>query len=544
MAGKVAKVQLRKFKDNLRHAESYVRNNPKEAKFLKDFLFRINRYVKKLKAQNPDLTGEDLKRIFEQDLREISEPVFQSAEISKYYMQYACYDIFARNPEEFIEYVDYMDEYNLKYRDIKTLTRSTFRIAKLYYAALLRQEFESQTEVTDLREFIIKRRNELIPQVNSVLATSISGIVKQLDKYSFLSNYLEMNTKKLASLGFQEFSECLMPPANERNGRYDSRKLLSLLSKERLETNYSPEDLLTLFSFWTNRYSKELDSYLQAAFVIKDFDLYDSYASGNFKSPPVDVLQRSLVKINLFYDPVKFYLEMKKGEELAESGQVEFDSDNLDYDIDSSSIVANLVSEYGKDYADYFDKNLPESKNDLPEDIKSYFDLYKPIFATYSLKDSSIIYLLLGLTAAQKYNNGGIIKSTLRDKFIGIGIDNGLTDTFLVHINRGVLSDFVTEYLGNELYLFPLYHGDYDYTRRTYQTPIMAPLSTDQLQLLDYHRETPSRYIQHMRSVANYKEVNVLRDYVTIDRNGFTHFGYKPDEIGKKFDSDKTPIGR
>ena len=152
--------------------------------------------------------------------------------------------------------------------------------------------------------------------------------------------------------------------------------------------------------------------------------------------------------------------------------------------------------------------------------------------------------MLLGLTAAQKYNNGGIIKSTLRDKFIGIGIDNGLTDTFLIHINRGVLSDFVTEYLGNELYLFPLYHGDYDYTRRTYQTPIMAPLSTDQLQLLDYHRETPSRYIQHMRSVANYKEVNVLRDYVTIDRNGFTHFGYQPDEIGKKFDSDTTPTER
>ena len=123
MAGKVAKVQLRKFKDNLRHAESYVRNNPKEAKFLKDFLFRINRYVKKLKAQNPDLTGEDLRRIFEEDLHEISEPVFQSAEISKYYMQYACYDIFARNPEEFIDYVDYMDEYNLKYRDIKSLTR-------------------------------------------------------------------------------------------------------------------------------------------------------------------------------------------------------------------------------------------------------------------------------------------------------------------------------------------------------------------------------------------------------------------------------------
>lgn len=523
MASNVTKVRLSTFSDNLRHAENYVKRNPKEAKYLKDFLFRINRYVKKLKQTNPDLTADDLKEIFDQDLKDISNTVFQSTQISKYYMKYACYDIFTRNPDELLEYMQYMEGNNLSFDDVKSLTRSTFKITKLYYAALLRKEFEEQSDYADITEFVRARRNSLVPELNSVLATSISGIVGQLDKYSFLSNYLEMNTKKLASLGFQEFSECLLPPLNERNGRYDSRKLLALLSKERLETSYSPEDLLTLFSFWINRFSKELDSYLQAAFVIRDFNLYEDYASGNFKAPPLDVLERSLVKINLFYDPCKFYLEMKKGEELAENGEVEFDTDSLSYDIDSAPIVNYLKSEYGKEYAKYFNKNLPESRNDLAEDAKSYFDLYKPIFATYSLKDSSIIYLLLSLTEANKFKNAGIIKTTLRDKFIGVGIDNGLTDTFLVHISRSVLSDFVIEYLGNEQYRFPIYAGDYDFTRKTYSTPVMAPISAEQLDLLDYYGKLPSRYVRHLRCVARLDELQYPREYVTVDRHSYSY---------------------
>ena len=534
MASNVTKIRLSTFSDNLRHAENYVSKNPKEAKYLKDFLFRINRYVKKLKAQNPDLTEDELKAIFDSDLKEIADTVFQSAELSKYYMKYACYDIFAKNPDEFFEFVDYMDAHNLSFDDIKPLTRSTFKITKLYYAAQLMKDFKCQSKYTDIREFIQAQRNGLVPVVNSVLANSISGIVKQLDKYSFLSNYLEMNTKKLASLGFQEFSDCMLPPPEQRNGRYDSRKLLALLSKERLETNYTPEDLLTLFSFWTNRLSKELDSYLQASFVIRDFDLYSSFLSGSFKAPPIDVLQRSLVKINLFYDPVKFYLEMRKGEELSENGEVEFDTDSLSYDIDSAPLISYLNAEYGKDYGEYFKKKLPESKNDLEQDAKTYIDLYKPIFATYSLKDSSIIFLLLSLTEAEKYKNAGIIKSTLRDKFIGIGIDNGLTDTFLVHIGRGVLSDFVTEYLGNELYKFPLYFGDYDYTKRTYSTPVMAPLSEDQIELLKYYHGIPSRYVQHLMAVADYKKADRPKEFVTVDKYHYTYSGYRSLSEGDK----------
>ena len=537
MAYTPRKIKLSTFKDNLRHAENYVSRNPKEAKYLKDFLFRINRYVKRLKSLNPDLTPDELKNIFDKDLEDISKVAFQSAQISKYYMKYACFDIFSKHPEQLDNLLDYMQSRNLSFDDIQSITRSTFELSKLYYASLLKKEFDSQNQYTDIHDFVTAKRDKVSPLVNDVLATSIDNTVRLLDKYSFLSNYLEMNSKKLASLGFSEFASCLIPSGTNTSGKYDSSKLLELLSKEKLKANHSPEDLLTLFSFWTNRFNKELDSYLQAAFVIKDFDLYDSFLSGSFKTPSLDVLQRSLVKINVFYDPVRFYLEMKKGEQLSENGEVEFDTDCLSYDFDSEPIVSYLLSEYDKDYAEYFGNNLPESKNDLAQDAKTYFDLYNPIFATYSLKDSSIIYLLMSLTEAQKYKNAGIIKSTLRDKFIGIGIDNGMTDTFLVHINKNVLSDFVTEYLGNTQYKFPLYYGDYDYTRRTYSTPIMAPLSDEQLALLSDGRMVQSRYYKHMQDVANYREKNVPTDYITIDGHNYLYSGYRQSQSFEDSDS-------
>ena len=540
MSSSPNRIKLTTFKDNLRHAEGYVARNPKEAKYLKDFLFRINRYVKKLKASNSDLTEEELKMIFDEDLSDICSAAFQSAKISRYYMRYACFDIFSKHPEQLDSLLSYMSSHDLSYDDISPITRSTLQLSKLYYASLLKKEFDSQTRYTDIHEFTTAKREEIAPKVNEVLATSIDSIVHLLDKYSFLSNYLEMNSKKLTSLGFPDFASCLIPTGENATGRYDSSILLKILSKENLMTYHTPEDLLTLFSFWTNRFNKELDSYLQAMFVIQDFNLYSDLLSGSFKSPPVDVLQRSLVKMNVFYDPVRFYLEMKKGEKLSENGEVEFDTDCLSYDFDSKPFVSYMLNEYGTDYEEHFNQILPESENNLAHDATAYFDLYNPIFATYSLKDSSIVYLLMSLTEAGKYKNAGIIRSTLRDRFIGIGIDNGMTDTFLVHINRDVLSDFVTKYLGNEQYKFPLYYGDYDFTRRTYSTPIMAPLSAEQLALL----ETPSRYynsrfVKHMQNVARFNDITVPKDYVTIDGHNYSYSAYKglesdtPEELNK-----------
>lgn len=61
-------------------------------------------------------------------------------------------------------------------------------------------------------------------------------------------------------------------------------------------SSQSPFNLLTLYSFWVNRFYKELDTYLEAMFVIRDFDLTQSMIDETFKSPAKEELKKNLLK--------------------------------------------------------------------------------------------------------------------------------------------------------------------------------------------------------------------------------------------------------
>ena len=61
------------FDDNLTHSLTFAElRHKKEAKYLKSFLYRINRYVRNLKTQNPNITKSEVEEIFAKDLEEIS----------------------------------------------------------------------------------------------------------------------------------------------------------------------------------------------------------------------------------------------------------------------------------------------------------------------------------------------------------------------------------------------------------------------------------------------------------------------------------------
>ena len=80
---------------------------------------------------------------------------------------------------------------------------------------------------------------------------------------------------------------------------------------------------MTLYSFWINRYYKELDTYLEAMFIIRDLDFIPAMLDENFKAPSNSMLRKCLAKINLFYEPNRFYLEMQKSDRLAENNESE-----------------------------------------------------------------------------------------------------------------------------------------------------------------------------------------------------------------------------
>ena len=49
-------------------------------------------------------------------------------------------------------------------------------------------------------------------------------------------------------------------------------------------------------------------------FIIRDLDFIPAMLDENFKAPSNSMLRKCLAKINLFYEPNRFYMEMQKSD--------------------------------------------------------------------------------------------------------------------------------------------------------------------------------------------------------------------------------------
>ncbi|MGN1329858.1 MAG: hypothetical protein ACI4VN_00770 [Clostridia bacterium] len=514
------------FEHNLDHSIAYAESKKNEAKYMKNFLYRINRYVKKLKAQNPNITKTEVEEIFANDLSEISKASYSGAKITQTFMNYICYDLFDKTPERLDHYLSILNSVDSSFEELKTLPCSTFALTQLYYAAKLKNEFDSSGS-DDIHNFLKEQLDKLIPGIKTNISDSILLILQQLDKLDLLSSYLDINSKKMTYLGIPKYAEALVSD----NPDHKAEKLIDIFSDPNLVESQTPYNLLTLYSFWVNRYYKELDTYLEAMFVIRDLDLIQPMIDGNFKSPSKDDLKKELVKLNLFYDPTRFVLEMQKAEKLKQKNESEYDISENIYSFSDDTFLYYIQNEYGDKYKQFFDTYIPDSSNDLQTDAKHYFQLYNPIFATYGLKDATMLYLLIGLTENTHYLNAGIVPNRVNNiqnradlgKFVGIGINNGMTDTFLLHIKRSTLFEFVNNYMVDDfsksdlpVYCLPLFNGRVDYTNGLYSVPILAPMTDKQKDFISYESSSVfpadsdltgnkrTLFVNHLSQVMNY----------------------------------------
>ncbi len=519
------------FDHNLSHSLSFAELKKNEAKFLKNFLYRINRYVKNLKLQNPDITKSEVEEIFAKDLEEISAASYSGVKISESFMQYICYDLFSKQPQRLSHYISLLNSIDCPLDNLEELPRSNFSLTQIYYAAQLEREFSNST-FSDINDFLKFRLDEIVPELKGNISNSTYLILEQLDKFGLLYSYLDINDKKMNFLGFKEYADALVSDSPDNK----TEKLLSIFRDSAQMQEQSPFNLLTLYSFWVNRFYKELDTYLEAMFVIRDFDLTQSMIDGTFKSPSKDDLKKELVKMNLFYDPIRFVLEMQKAEKLKINNESEYDISENVYAFSGDTFLYYIQNEYKEKYKGYFDTFLPNSKNDLAEDAKHYFNLYNPIFATCGLKDATMLYLLICLKENSHYLNAGIIPNAIDvnnnsgflGKFVGVGIDNGMTDTFLLHIKRSTLIEFLENYMVDDFQIkassmhdLPLFQGRTDYTNGLYSIPVLAPMTEEQKALIkdsmsnsQNYKATPLvrkrlPFVNHLYSVMNYNNPNM-----------------------------------
>lgn len=516
------------FDHNLTHSLTFAESKQKEAKYLTNFLYRINRYVKKLKNENPNITKTEVEEIFAKDLEEISAASYSGVKISQSFMQYICYDLFAKQPQRLEHYNSLLDSLNCPLDNLEELPRSNFSLTQVYYAAQLKREFVD-SDFSDINEFVRFRLDQITPELKSNISNSTYLILQQLDKFGLLYSYLDINDKKMDFLGFKEYAKALVSdnPTNK------TEKILSIFADTEQMQTQSPFNLLTLYSFWVNRFYKELDTYLEAMFVIRDFDLIQSMIDGNFRAPSKVDLSKEVVKMNLFYDPIRFVLEMQKAEKLKVNNESEYDISENIYSFPNDTFLHYVQNEYKEKYKDFFDTYLPNSQNDLVADATHYFDLYNPIFAACGLKDATMLYLLICLKENSHYLNAGIIPNAIDmyhnrgalGKFVGLGINNGMTDTFLLHIRKSTLIEFLENYMVDDfqissstMYDLPLFNGRTDYTKGLYSIPVLAPMTDEQNNLIRNavyslnsqpfvpENRKRSAFIRHLYNVMNYKK--------------------------------------
>lgn len=511
------------FNDNLQRSLSFVNDskNTKEARFLWRFLMHVcYPYVKRLKQAKPDITKQEVEEIFSQDIEGLSNAAYSGTKISQNYMNFLCYEVFSENHGKLDSLINSMEsvseEKSISFKDLEEMPKSTFDLALFYYASKLKSDFELSDSTGSIYDFLDTQLVQRSDTLKEDIVDSVYSMLEQLDKFTLLDNYLEMNSKKMKFLGIPEVSQAL----ESDNSKHKSEKILQIFSDKDNFKDYSPADLLTLYSFWINRYYKELDTYLEAMFVIRDKDCIQDMLNESFVPPSNATLRKYLSKINLFYEPNRFYLEMQKSDRLVETNQSELDISGNVYRFSDDMFVHYVTSEYGNQYKEFFDEYLPESKNDLVEDAKHYFKLYNPIYASYNLKDVTMLYLLLEMIENNKYPNAGATKSNPESSMCGIAIDSGMNETFLLHIKKSVLEELLVGYMGKSNLELPLYNGKVNYTYGKYSVPLLLPFTDDQVKAIDsVHCNIPYNskdYICHLSDLKNRKSYVSNKKYINL----------------------------
>ncbi len=511
------------FGDNLDKAISYV-NNPKkikESRFLWRFLMSIcYPYVKSLKQAKPDITKQEVEEIFSQDIESLSEAAYSGTKISQHYMNYLCYEVFAKDHNKLDSLVNSMntptDENALTFKDLEKMPKSTFELALLYYASKLKNDYDLSDSAGTIYDFLDSELSQMSDTLKDNIIDSVHSMLVQLDKFTLLDNYLEINKKKMDFLKTPELSEAL----ESANPDHKSEKILEIFSDKKNFDNYSPADLLTLYSFWINRYYKELDTYLEAMFIIRDLDFIPAMLDENFKAPSNSMLRKCLAKINLFYEPNRFYLEMQKSDRLAENNESELDISENIYRFSDDMFVHYVANEYGDQYKKEFDSRIPESQNDLVADAKHYFKLYNPIYASYNLKDVTMLYLLMEMIENSKYPNAGVTNADTSSAICGIAIDSGMNETFSLHIKKSVLEELLAGYMGKSNLLLPMYNGKVNYTYGKYSVPLLLPFTSDQVKAMESIKHdipyNSKEYLKHLKDLKDKRSNISSKQFVDL----------------------------
>ena len=500
-----------RFRSNLIHGIKYAESKPKEPEYISNFLPVIHKRVIQLKSQNPDLTLEELKQIMEQDILDFSKAVFVGCNAPDAYVEYACSLYLEKHPDILNQLLNRIETENLQPKDEVFYSSHNFQEDLIEYLLVLQKDFpnvlenlKQAFEGTDLLQIIdsptlsqaekYKKANEyirknIIPQYRKecMLATSshifgirsyiaedrqtqevhlrenlieyITSMIEQLKKFGFLDGYNRSNTKQTERLGLSNLA-------------YSQAELDKLLNPNLL-ASLPVDELLALSVFWLNRYTKEFDTYANAMFAVKEFDLLPKMlASDNPYSIRIskEYLSNMFVKMHTLYYPCIQYFEEQQVEcnqiDGADLSDEEAKGNYIIFSYDP--LVKRLQEDFGEEYTEYFCQGPYPGKHDLAEDVLCYAKMQSPIYAAKTTKDDFLTAMLISLQNNPNLVNGGVIlepdqypEDILDQRFVGLAMDYNLTAPVRLHIRLDSVRDFLLGFQNHAK--IQVYEGNEDF---------------------------------------------------------------------------------
>ena len=492
-----------------------IDETPDRMRYLRRDLEEMIEYIKQLKAQEPDISINELNDIvynkMKHSIRNMSTPNLT--------------DIYLYKTAESL-----LKDIDLMYKELDNIRREKFADKRLrLYKYTNDMQRNTKTITEDILAMVLKNATPQFREkfVNSSLSDSENEKLKEAMKI-YLEEFYKQDTKgrkrryanKLVNILQLLKERGLLNKYNEKNNetldriglpmlkfKYESQKDKSGiedLSNIEVIGALSIEEIIAMTSFYSNRLAKEAISYNEALYIVRKMGIIEQISEqGDYKLEITDEELREMLAQYSFLAGI--------GKEVLHESVKKYDVYNcepqVEIDLDDSKVKKDAIKLYEKDYQELYSKLfLTDFHSEFEMDLDIATILEADRYNLYSMKDDAMETLMVILNDKDKSKNmnWGYIpelkngKNTIqnREKFILVGIDmKGFNMPIKLHFERGKLETFLRNYTGDTR--LPIYEGNEDmknFFTGFITTQICRPLTKSQRKQLNEKKVEKSNY--------------------------------------------------
>ncbi len=361
--------------------------------------------------------------------------------------------------------------------------------------------FAADTERERLQRSLKYREKEIEKNMLNNQTKQYKKAGEFLKKYDLLNLYVKLQNT--------DYEKLEMPQM-----KYSKEQIEKIFDDEYIST-LKPIQLALLNAFWQNRFTKEATDYGEILFIFDTLDLWENYNRTELtKENITKVLEKEEICDSIF-DKIKHKMKETVQEKTFSYGL-----------IDVNEISQELKEQYKK----YFDTIIPESENNLIEDISYGQNRRNVKSVIYKAKYSMIQELLLNIEHKPNITNWGYVqeknfgKNTIQrnKKHILIAIDYpGFNMPLRLHIDKEEVLNLIK--IRKNSTIIPIYEGndDFKYKGKNLTTKLFVPLTeSGESEIIKLNKEidaTDARYsyIKHLGNLVTKKVKSIKKIYPT-----------------------------